>query len=376
MPVPQTPVTPCFLIGEGETQHDVGSSLLELEVEEHHELAGVFRTKVAIVRGEDGLWTNLDQNGPTPWTRVEIKFNLGDREEPVMTGYVTQIRVHIDASEGASYLELVGMDATSLMSVEEVIKDWPGKSDSEIASEIFEKYGLDTEVESTDVTHDDTLSTIIQRESDIQFLKRLSRRNGFECVVVGDTGIFGKPALDGDPLPVLAAHFGDDTNLTTFDAAWNALRPSAAEYHQIDVVAKEVSSSVVETSALDPLGRDGAVLPTTLPAGATPRVFVRHEVATGVPEMDGLANAVVDEASWFLEARGEVDSVRYGDILHARRVVPIKGVGELLSGLYYLTSVKHLYNTDRYTQSFVARRNATVGRPDDFGDSGSGLPGL
>ena len=49
----------------------------------------------------------------------------------------------------------------------EVIKDWPGKTDSEIASEIFDKYSLDTEVESTDVTHDDTVSTIIQRGVDV-----------------------------------------------------------------------------------------------------------------------------------------------------------------------------------------------------------------
>jgi phage protein D len=375
MPVPQNPITPCFLVGEGETQRDLGASLLELEVEEHHELAGVFRTKVATVRGEDGLWSNLDQDGPVPWTKVEIKFNLGDREEPVMTGYVTQIRVHIDASESASYLELVGMDSTSLMSAEEVIKDWPGKSDAEIARELFGKYGLDAEVEDTDVVHDDTVSTIIQRESDIQFLKRLSRRNGFECVVVGDKGIFGKPALDGEPLPALAAHFGQESNLTSFDAAWNALRPTAAEYHQIDAVGKELQASTVETSAQEQLGRDGPVAPP-LPAGATPRVFVRHEVATGVPEMEQLTNAIVDEAGWFIEARGEVDGVQYGDVLHARRLVPIKGVGELLSGVYYLTSVKHLYTTDRYTQSFVARRNATVGRPDDFGDGGLSLPGL
>jgi hypothetical protein len=105
-------------------------------------------------------------------------------------------------------------------------------------------------------------------------------------------------------------------------------------------------------------------------------VFVRHEVATGVPEMEQLTNAIADEAAWFIEARGEVDGVQYGDVLHARRLVPIKGVGELLSGVYYLTSVKHLYTTDRYTQSFVARRNATVGRPDDFGDGGLSLPGL
>lgn len=370
MPVPDAPITPCLLVGDGAARRDLADSLLELEVEEHHELANVFRSKLAIVRGEDGLWSSLDQGAVVPWARVEIKFRVGDREEPVIVGYVTQVRVHVDAAEGNSYLELVGMDTTSLMSAEEVIKDWPGKSDADIASEIFAKYGLSADVEATEAVHAEAVSTIVQRESDIQFLKRLARRNGFECVVDGTRAFFGPPALGGDPLPALAAHFGDETNLTSFDASWNALRPTTAAFHQIDTITKEVLSSAAGTPDQVRLGRDGPVAPS-LPAGGAPRAFVRHAVATGLPEMAALTTAIANEAEWFIEARGEVDAVQYGDLLRARRLVPVKGVGELLSGLYYLTSVKHLYTSERYVQQFTARRNATVALP---GDLGGGLP--
>jgi phage protein D len=367
MPVTEQ-AKPCILLGEGSTQKEVGETLLELEVQEDHDLAGVFRMKLAIVRGEGGLWTWLDEQQANPWAKVEIKMHVGDVEESVIKGYVTHVRVHIDPTEGDSYLELAGMDASCLTSVEEVIKDWPGKSDSEIVEAIFSKYNLSSDVETTEVVHDDTFSTVIQRESDIQFLKRLARRNGFECVMVGNMGIFKSPDLDSTPLPVLAAHFGKETNLTSFDANLNALRPTAVEVHQIDVLTKQPQDISVEKSAQKDLGTEGPPAPP-LPSGNTSHFFIRHNVTTGLPEMQQLANALADEADWFIEARGEVDSITYGSVLHARNRVPIKGVGEMFSGIYYLTSVKHFYHVDRYLQHFTARRNATKPKPNDFGET-------
>ena len=366
MAVAEQSITPCLLVGDASTKKEIADALIELEVEEHHELASVFRMKLAIVREQDGLWTLLDQGSAVPWTTVEIKMNVGDREEDLITGYVTQIRVHVDPAEGDSYLELVGMDTSCLMSAEEIIKDWPEQKDSDIVAAIFDKYKLDSTVDVIDIPHPEKMSTILQRESDIQFLKRLARRNGCECVIVGKKGFFTKPDLKSKPLPVLAAHFGKETNLTSFEASWNALRPTAVECHLLDAAAKEIHAVKIEASGQTLLGKDAAAFPP-LPENKAPRMFVRHHVTTGVPEATRLAEAMSDEAQWFIEARGDVDSIEYGDILHARRTVPVKGVGELLSGLYYVTSVRHDYKAERYIQHFTARRNATTGRASDFG---------
>jgi phage protein D len=355
--------TPCILLGESNTDATDVADLIELEVEEDHELAGVFRIKLAIIRDEGGLWSLLDHDAAKPWQKIEIKMNVGGEEESVMKGYVTQVRVHIDAVEGNSYLELAGMDESCLMSLEEIVKDWPGQSDSDIAQQIFSKYNLSSDVDATDVVHDPAISTILQRESDIQFLKRLARRNGFECGIAGSMGFFKLPNLAVTPLPELAAHFFGQTNLTSFDANLNALRPTSVEVHQIDAVTKEVQSVTVEKSSLKQLGTDGAPSP---PDGTTARMLARHCVATGLPEMQKLADGLADEASWFVEVRGEVDSITYGTVLHVRKRVPIKGVGELFSGIYYITSVKHVYREDRYIQHFKARRNATKPKTTDF----------
>jgi phage protein D len=337
-------------------------------------LAAVFRIKVSI-RQQDDHWSFLDDERIRLWNKVVISANTGDQDQTVITGYITHLKPHFEANENQSFLEICGMDPTSLMSIEEVIKDWPNKSDSDIAREIFAKYDLTPQVDETGITHDDTVSTIIQRETDIQFLKRLARRNGFECFASDTTGYFRKPVLTDPPQPVLAVHFGSETNVVSFDGRINALRPTAVEMHQIDTVGKQLQDSNVETGSLRQLGRD-SVASLTAPGPASARLFVRQAIATGEPEMKNLAQAVFDEAAWLMQVNGEIDTATYGSVLQTKQLVPIKGVGEVFSGLYYVTNVKHVFTMNSYTQQFMARRNALAPTASDFGGGASLLGAL
>lgn len=351
---------------------DVFADLLEMEVEEDHRMASMFRIRVSIHREDQGTWTYLDDDRLQLWAKIEVQVTVGDDTTSLIQGYLTQMNAHIDPDENSSYLELKGMDATCLMNLEEKIKDWPNQSDSDIASQIISNYqGLVAQADDTGVIHDDKVSTIIQRDTDMQFLKRLAKRNGYECVARGNTVYFQKPPLTNTPLPVLAAHFGADTNLYSFEARVNAMLPAQIEMHQIDTLAK----TVIDASAAptqQQLGRDGAA--SLSPPGAQSKLVVRHAISTDVQEMTALCQALYDEAEWLIEASGEVDSSIYGSVLQSRNVVPVKGVGELFSGMYYLTNVKHVFNVERYTQHFKAQRNAMAPNPGDFGGGGLGLP--
>lgn len=361
---------------DGQEAPDIFISLIEMDVEEDHRLAAMFRIKVEITRRDDGLWTFLDDERIKPWSKVVIAVQVDNDHAELMTGYITQIKPHIESDDEAqNWLEIHGLDATSLMSMEEKIKDWPNKTDSDIAREIFQSYGLMPDVEETGVIHDEGIATIIQRETDIQFLKRLARRNGFECFVEGGKGFFRKPVLTGLPQPVLAIKFGAETNLVSFDAGLNALRPTAVQMTQLDTIAKEVQAATADGNRQRQLGRDGA---SSLkpPQGVTPLLFVRQGTAVSQLEMENLCRAVFDEAEWLVEARGEIDSSEYNSVLRARRLVPIKGVGEIFSGLYYVTSVRHVFMIDSYSQHFTARRNALAPGPADFIGGASLFGGL
>jgi phage protein D len=350
---------------DNEAAPDLLGASLELVVETDFRLASSFRLRLATHRESDGTWTFLDDDRLKLWKPVEVRASIDDDETQLILGYITQITMHLDPDQGSSYVEIMGMDATCLMSLEEKIKAWPNKADSDIAREIFSHYQLSATVDETGVVHDETAATIIQRDTDIQFLKRLARRNGFECCVKGTTGLFRKPVLSAPSQPVMAAHFGPDTNLGVIDARVNALRPMRVEMHQIDAIGKQMQAASAHAGEQKQLGRDAA-LSLAVPKGVQSKMFVKHEVAVNQQEMQNLCRALFDEAEWFAQASGEVDTATYGAILETMQPVPVKGAGEMFSGVYYVTSVTHRFDFKGYKQQFAARRNALAPMPSDF----------
>ena len=344
---------------------DMLGALIEMEIEEDHRMASVARLKLSMTL-TNGSWRFLDDPDRVKlWNTLSVSTVLADTETELFKGYITQIRPHLVVDRSDCCLEIIGMDATSMMGLEEKIKDWPDQTDSDIARAIFQEYGLASDVEDVEITHEEVASTIVQRESDISFLKRLARRNGFECYVRGDTGYFRSPALDEEPQPVLAAHFGADTNLLTFHARMNALSPAEVVMHQIDAVGKEVVSVTSASGEQRQLGAEAAI-DSVSPSGRQARLFVRHAIATSQAEMERLTRALYNESEWLIEARGEVHTLRYGAALRTRGLVPIKGVGEAFSGLYYVTNVRHKFSGGGYAQHFAARRNAAAAEESDF----------
>ena len=57
-----------------------------------------------------------------------------------------------------------------------------------------------------------------------------------------------------------------------------------------------------------------------------------------------------------LTATGEVDAVRYGRVLRARRLVGVRGVGNSYDGVYYVKQVTHRIKRGEYKQSFTLVR--------------------
>jgi phage protein D len=294
------------------------------------------------------------------WKPVTISAGFVESGvEELMSGYITHVKPYFDPDPAQCSLEIWGMDGSVLMDREEKLKDWPDKKDSDIASEIFGLYGFTPEVQDTQVVHDEAISTIIQRETDIQFLRRLALRNGFECYVENGTGYFRPSQVEAAPQLVLAAHFGEETNLSRFSVEINALTPANVTMFQVDRANKEVLEAVVEASQQTTLGdTDAAGL---LGTGMNPgQVYVGMNGATGNPEMTALCQGLYHQAEWFVTGEGEIAANRYGHVLRPRGTVTIKGVGESHSGVYYVTHVTHVFTLEGYTQSFRVKRNAIM----------------
>ncbi|MGA1870560.1 MAG: phage late control D family protein [bacterium] len=344
---------------EGEEASDIYQDLISLEVELDDRLASMFRLKMATLLEEEGLWRHLDDERFRVWKKVAISAGFESGIEEVISGYITHVKPYFDPDPSQCILEIWGMDGSVFLDREEKLKDWPNKKDSDIASELFNLYGFTPEVEDTAVVHDEAISTILQRETDMQFLNRLALRNGFECYVEGTTGYFRSPQVDETPQPLLAAHFGDETNLKHFSIEVDALKPANVAMFQVDRMNKEILDVVVEASQQKSLG--GTDTAGILASGMNPgQIYVGMNVATGNPEMTTLCQGLFHQAEWFVKGEGEIDGNFYSHVLKPRRMVTIKGVSEAYSGVYYVSHVTHSFTVDGYSQFFQVRRNALM----------------
>ncbi len=363
-----------FLITlDGEEATDLYADLVSLDVELCDDLPASFRLVVGTAKEEDGTWTYLDEERFRPWTTVTVEagFVESGREE-VFAGYVTSVIPTFDPNASRSRLEIAGLDGSVLMDREEKLAAWPNKKDSDIARELFQLHGLTPTVEDTAVVHDEALSTVIQRETDWQFIRRLALRNGFACWVEGTTGFFRPIPVEAEPQPVLAAHFEAETNLTRFSLTVDALRPAEVAMFQVDRFGKEILTAEVTASPQEALGAlsGPALLTADVPMG---RVVVAKNAATGTPEMEALCRGLVREGSWFVSGEGEIDAGAYGHVLRPRALVTIKGVGETHSGVYYVSFARHSFTCDSYTQYFRVQRDGLLPTGSETFASGDSL---
>lgn len=350
-----------------ELEHD----LISLEVELDDQLTGMFRITIALLLRADGSWSYVDDDRFAIWTKVAITAGPRDDPRQLITGYVTHVRPEFGEGLEQCRLEVWGLDASVLMDRVDVLKAWPNTTDSDIATLLFQQAGLTPRVTATDVVYDEEVATLVQRETDIRFLKRLAQRNGFECFVDGDTGYFQPPALDDAGQVVLNVHAGEHTNVNRFSVEVDALTPADVTMSAIDHRTGEVLGVTAESGHQPALGahRPADLLPAGIPAG---RVQIGQTVAAGAPEMTTLCQALFDRNEWFVTGAGEVAANAYDAVLLPRRTVVITGVGDLHSGAYYVTHVTHRFTDDGYVQRFRVKRNALM----SLDAGGGGLPGV
>lgn len=388
--------------------NDFYGDIVSLIVEENTNTAGVFHLQLLARLKDDGSWTYLDDDQLAPLNTVSIKLGFtgggglmaalgsllgggsgGSGLSAVFDGYITGVHVDLGSEPGNTFVEVSGMDTSFLMSLEEKISAWPDMADSDIVEQIVGGYGVAVTADSTSTVHQENDTTILQRGTDIQFVRDLAQRNGLEFYFkTGDksgsiTGYFQAPQLDGTPQADLAIHFGDNSNLRNFSAHVSAHRPLSVKTVQMDIKANSPNQAQVSDSQLTKLGAKDANTLIGGPLGSlvTPKDAAAQMLVQGPPtsdstELNTLAQAVRDEAAWFIAATGEINSDAYQAVLRPHQLVLVKGAGKGYSGKYYVTRVVHEMKGDgSYTQKFEARRNARdLDGSEQFGGGGGGLP--
>ena len=348
-----------LLIGDVPAPPELLAAVQEIEIDCSLAEASVFRLRFGITKTEVGDWSILEVDPFLPLTPVSIRIQQG-YEPPlaIINGFVTQHAVSFADQPGSSTLDVIGMDATLLMNMSETVAAWPNMADSEIAAAIFGQNEIVPSVDATAPVLIEPDATTIQRGTDIRFLRRLARRNGFDCYVQPDPftgldiGYFQSRTLEGIPEAVLSVNFGVDTNVREFNLTYELVRPTAATATGLDTLTKTTQPAFALTTLELPLGLEGT-LARELPPG---EVLPADTGLMRTAELQRFLQAAVDRSSWALAATGTVGSDV--PVLAPGGLVNIRGLGWLYNGSYFVTRVRHQIAAGDYTQRFEAERNA------------------
>jgi hypothetical protein len=339
----------------------VVDAVQEIHVDAALDEAGAFRLRLGLPQTVTGDWGILALDLFRPLVPVTVRVQVGvGLPEAVIAGYVTEQRVVYSEEPGGTHLVVTGMDATALMNLQEKVTPWPSMPDSAIAAAIFGQYGVIPRVQPTGPVLVEPEGTQIQRGTDIRFLRRLARRNGFDCYVQPEpvsgleTGHFEPRSLVGVPQAVLSVSMGEDTNVSDFAVRYDMVRPTGALAATLDVPTKAPQPALAPVSTQIPLGLEPAltrILPPPLvrPAGTG---------LTRSADLQSASQAIADRSSWSVFASGTVGPDV--GVLRPGGLVNVRGAGRVFNGSYFLTRVLHVITPGGYVQQFEAERNAVT----------------
>ena len=347
-----------------------------LEVEENSDLPGAMQLTLPVDSDGSGDLTFVNDPRFQPFVNVAVVATpSGQSDQCIFDGYVLANKLHLQKGTTGSTLRVWGQDASWLMNLEERTKEWVNVTDAAVANSIFGDYGITPSSENTEddsPSHTEDGHTLMQRASDIQFLRNLARRNGKLCrVACTDTpgqriGYFAKPNVDGDPVVTLELNDPDVWTVDALNLEWDVTRPTEVQAWQALFTDSDPDGASVDLtdSGIDPLAARGL----SAFAGQSMSVMLTAPI-DDAQELTLRAESVLREAGWFVRCEGEADVARLNAILRVGTVVQINGAGALNSGMYYVWSVRHAIDKQAHKMKFVLVRNA-VGSP----PSGGGGP--
>jgi phage protein D len=372
---------------------DFYTSIASLEVEENVEMPGAVQLNLPVNRSDSGDLTNVADSRFKPLANIAVvatpaagaatdlagaaasALGIGgggsSAAQCIFDGYILSHKLHLEKGTTNSTLVIWGQDASWLMNLTENVKEWVDVTDGDVANAIFGDYGItpaDDNTSDDSPSHTEDGHSLMQRGSDIQFLRMLARRNGKICRVACKDqpgqriGYFAKAKLDGDPVLTLTVTDPENWTMEAMDLEWDVTRPTSVIARQALFTDDDEDGVSGDTSdsGLNSLG-DRALADF---AGKPMTVLLAAPVDDG-GELSLRAQSLLREADWFVRCEGQADVARLNAILRADTVVEIDGIGGLHSGKYYVWSVRHTITADSHKMKFVLMRNAVGPAPSD-----------
>ena len=292
-----------------------------------------------------------------PGSELSIFVPTDGATECLVKGPVHAQNIHLKHGGGGSSVEVRGADTAIVMDRATQSVVWSNVKDSDAVQTILGNYGYTPDVETTAAMHLDAKHTLVQRESDLSFVRRLARRNGFQFWVTCDdkgveTAHFKRPALGVSAAANLIINL-DGSNVEKFDLDWDVERPTSMDGKQIDLNTKTDMQVAVAQTPQVMLGSKGLSAIT-----ADTRSVHLSAPADDAGDLQARGEGAVIEADWFVRANCQTTLEKLGTVVHVHTLAEVKGAGSRHSGLYYVAAVKHTITPTEHRMDIELIRNA------------------
>ena len=299
-----------------------------------------------------------------PFNRVILIVTFSATPRVLMDGIITHQQLNPGDQPGAGTLTVTGEDVSIMMDLEEKNVEHPAQDETIIANMLiatYAQYGLIPMVIPPPMI-DPPIPierTPVQRATDLGYLKQMAERHGYVFYVSPGPAPFtnlaywGPPIRVGIPQKALSTNLGPETNLLNVNFQNNATAPTLVSGQVQDRQTGQTMPVRTFASLRPPLASQPAIL-TQQPNVRTTR-FQGSGLTT--TQAFGRAQGATDASTdTVVQVSGELDAVRYGDILQSRGLVGLRGAGYTHDGFYYVKSVTHSLQRGAYHQRFTLTR--------------------
>jgi hypothetical protein len=326
-----------------------------------------------------------------PFNRVVIMVLFNLTPTVLIDGFITQIQLTPSTEPGSSTLSVTGEDVSVMMDQIHTTLPYPAMTEVAQVLAILAKHALLGWTAATIIPPPapefpiPTETVPNQNSTDYARVTDLAAKHGYIFYVrpgpVPNVNIpYWGPPVPPDAMvgaatrSALSVNMGPQTNVDSINFTYNSLAMEMVQDVVTDpatnlpapVVFPPISTNVPLASipaAVYQLGQTRTArlgvhdTGSRLPGQEREREVARVPYGASIVQAYERARAQVsDHANRVVTASGELDALRYGDVLQARSVVGLRGAGATYDGLYFVQSVSHSISKGSYKQQFSLRR--------------------
>lgn len=298
-----------------------------------------------------------------PCNRVILIATFNATPRVLMDGIITNHQLSPANEPGASTLTITGEDVSVMMDMEEKSVEHPAQDETVIANKIilsYAMYGL-IPIVIPPLMIDPPIPierVPVQQNTDLGYLTDMAERHGYVFYITPgpapftNTAYWGPPKRMGMPQRALSVNMGPETNVKSISFQNNALAPTLLSGEVQDRTTNQNIPVQTFASTRPPLTSQPALLTQSC---IRQRRF-RAEAGLNAMQAFARAQGMTDASTDVVTVDGELDALRYGDLLCARGLAGLRGAGYSYDGLYYVKRVTHTIRKGEYSQRFSLTR--------------------